>query len=51
MLSVAKESKEKVLYYVERDLLGFGPIHAMVLDPRIEDISCEGVGRTRIRMA
>ncbi|MEM3545561.1 MAG: type II/IV secretion system ATPase subunit [Candidatus Bathyarchaeia archaeon] len=44
MLSVAKESKEKVLYYVERDLLGFGPIHAMVLDPRIEDISCEGVG-------
>ncbi|MEM2848857.1 MAG: type II/IV secretion system ATPase subunit [Candidatus Bathyarchaeia archaeon] len=42
-LAVAKESKDKILYYVERDLLGFGPIHTMVLDPRIEDISCEGV--------
>ncbi len=42
-LAIAKESKDKILYYVERDLLGFGPIHTMVLDPRIEDISCEGV--------
>ncbi|MBS7613687.1 type II/IV secretion system ATPase subunit, partial [Candidatus Bathyarchaeota archaeon] len=42
-LAIAKESKDKVLYYVERDLLGFGPIHTMVLDTRIEDVSCEGI--------
>ena len=44
-LGIPEESREKILYYVERDLLGFGPIHAMILDPNIEDISCEGVGK------
>ena len=35
----------KILYYVERDLIGFGPIHVMMEDYNIEDISCEGVGK------
>ncbi|RLF13612.1 MAG: protein kinase [Thermoprotei archaeon] len=40
-----EHSKEKILYYVARDLAGYGPIHVMMLDPNIEDISCNGVGR------
>ncbi len=34
----------KLLYYLERDYLGYGPIHALMLDPNLEDISCNGVG-------
>lgn len=36
-------SWEKVIYYVERDLAGYGQIDALMLDPNIEDISCDGV--------
>ncbi|RLF04994.1 MAG: hypothetical protein DRK00_05505 [Thermoprotei archaeon] len=35
---------ERVLYYLQRDYLGYGPVHVMVLDPNLEDISCNGVG-------
>jgi flagellar protein FlaI len=35
--------REKVYYYLERDLLGYGPIHTLMNDWRIEDISCDGV--------
>lgn len=35
----------KILYYVERDTIGFGPIDPLMRDPNIEDISCDGVGR------
>ncbi len=34
----------KLLYYVERNLLGYGPIDPLMKDPNIEDISCNGVG-------
>jgi len=34
----------KLLYYVERNLLGYGPIDPLMRDPNIEDISCNGVG-------
>ncbi|MEM3692606.1 MAG: type II/IV secretion system ATPase subunit [Candidatus Bathyarchaeia archaeon] len=37
-------SWDKVMYYVERDLTGFGPIHVPMNDPMIEDISANGVG-------
>ena len=33
----------KLLYYVLRDNLGFGKIDALMHDPMIEDISCDGV--------
>ena len=33
---------EKVFYYVERDLLGYGRIDVLMRDPNIEDISCDG---------
>jgi len=37
------ETRDKIFYYLERDLLGYGPIHAIMQDWRIEDISCDGV--------
>ncbi len=33
----------KLLYYIERNLLGYGPIDPLMKDPNIEDISCNGV--------
>jgi flagellar protein FlaI len=35
----------KVLYYMERDIAGFGKIDPLMYDPGIEDISCTGFGR------
>ena len=35
----------KIIYYVTRDSVGFGPIDPLMRDPSIEDISCNGVGR------
>jgi len=33
----------KLFYYVIRDLAGYGPLHAILLDPNIEDISYNGL--------
>lgn len=35
----------KILYYAERDLVGFGKIDSLMRDPNIEDISCDGVNK------
>jgi flagellar protein FlaI len=35
----------KVLYYLERDILGYGKINALMFDPYVEDISCTGVNK------
>lgn len=32
----------RVEYYLRRDFLGLGTIHSVMVDPRIEDISCDG---------
>jgi archaeal flagellar protein FlaI len=32
----------KILYYAERDMVGFGPIDALMKDPAIEDVSVDG---------
>ena len=37
-------SMERVIYYVLRDFVGYGPIDALIFDPEVEDISCDGVG-------
>jgi len=39
----SEESKNRILYHVARDVAGFGYIHVLMLDPHIEDISCNGV--------
>lgn len=36
-------SKYKILYFLRRNFLGFGRINALMMDPYIEDISCDGV--------
>ena len=36
---------KKILYYLERDLIGYGKIDALISDPYIEDISCLGTNK------
>jgi flagellar protein FlaI len=38
-------SVEKMLYYLERDIAGFGKLEPLMHDPGIEDISCTGFGK------
>jgi len=39
----APEGWERIFYSVVRDLAGYGPLHVMMRDPNIEDISCNGL--------
>jgi flagellar protein FlaI len=43
-LKSRKSNREKIHYYIERDLLGYGKIDSMMKDPNIEDVSCDGPG-------
>jgi flagellar protein FlaI len=43
-LEISPISRKKLFYYVERDFLGFGKINVLMLDPFLEDISCDGPG-------
>jgi flagellar protein FlaI len=38
-------SLKKILYFLERELVGFGRIDALMRDPYIEDISCLGINK------
>lgn len=40
---IGEESKRKLFYYLERDMLGFGVLNVIMEDYHIEDISCDGV--------
>jgi flagellar protein FlaI len=42
---LSEESWKKVIYYIERDLVGYGPIEVLMRDYKLEDISCDGVDR------
>ncbi|MEW5759958.1 MAG: type II/IV secretion system ATPase subunit [Candidatus Thermoplasmatota archaeon] len=44
MLAIDKASKEKIIYYLTRDFIGYGKIDPIMNDPLIEDISCGGPG-------
>ncbi|RLF55499.1 MAG: secretion system protein E, partial [Thermoplasmata archaeon] len=37
-------TKEKLMYYLVRDFLGYGKIDVLMRDPMIEDISCDAAG-------
>jgi flagellar protein FlaI len=39
----ASVSWAKILYYAERNMIGFGPIDPIMRDPNIEDISIDGI--------
>ncbi len=43
-LQLKPTSRERIMYYVRRDFLGYGPIDVMMEDPNPEDISCDGIG-------
>lgn len=43
-LQIAKEARDKIVYYLKRDFLGYSKIDVMMRDAKIEDISCDGVG-------
>ncbi|MEM3341553.1 MAG: type II/IV secretion system ATPase subunit, partial [Thermoplasmata archaeon] len=36
-------SKSRIIYYIIRDFIGYGPLDIMMRDPQIEDVSCDGV--------
>jgi len=37
-------SMHRIIYYLRRNFRGYEKINPLLLDPRIEDISCDGVG-------
>jgi flagellar protein FlaI len=43
-LKVSDDAREKFIYYVTRDLLGYGALDILMRDMSIEDISCNGTG-------
>jgi len=42
--NIDEELTNRLLYYIERDMMGFGPLNIIMEDYRVEDISCDGVG-------
>ncbi len=42
-IKLSENEKEVLMYYIERDFLGLGPLEPLMYDPYIEDISCDGV--------
>ncbi len=42
-ISIGPLSIERLIYYIQRDFVGYGPADALILDPEVEDISCDGV--------
>jgi flagellar protein FlaI len=44
-LMVDEVLKNKILYYIKRDFVWYGPIDPLMRDPQIEDISCDGSGQ------
>jgi archaeal flagellar protein FlaI len=41
---ISEESWPKIMYYLHRNLIGFGDIDVIMNDPMIEDLSVNGVG-------
>jgi flagellar protein FlaI len=41
-IDIDDDLKEKLLYHINRDFIGFGKIDPLMTDPHIEDISCDG---------
>ncbi len=37
--------KRKIMYYLERDMVGYGRIDSIMFDQNVEDVSCSGVGK------
>lgn len=42
--AITEERLRILLYYITRDLSGYGPLEVLMRDPALEDISCNGHG-------
>ncbi len=42
-VNLSMESRERIHYYLRRDFIGYGAIDVMMIDPNVEDCSCDGV--------
>ncbi|MCJ2563411.1 MAG: type II/IV secretion system ATPase subunit [Candidatus Thermoplasmatota archaeon] len=42
-MRVDENSRDKIVYYITRDYVGYGPIDVLMSDKSIEDVSCDGV--------
>lgn len=47
-VKVAEEAWGRLLYYLTRDLLGYGALDPMMRDPLVEDIHVDGPGRVYV---
>ena len=45
-IKIEPQSYDKIMYYIDRDLIGYGPIQPLMADGMIEDISCDGIDRS-----
>ncbi len=43
-VSLHPVSKERIMYFILRDFIRYGPIDVTMTDANVEDISCDGVG-------
>jgi len=41
-IKLSDVSRERIMYYLIRDFVGYGIIDVMMTDPSIEDVSCDG---------
>ena len=43
-ITLSPLSTERLVYYIQRDYVGYGPVDTLILDRQVEDISCDGLG-------
>ena len=43
-ISPSPNTKGRIIYYLERDFIGYGIVDVPMTDSEVEDISCDGVG-------
>jgi len=43
-INIDSVTLKKIMYYIIRESLGYGKIDSIMMDPNIEDISCDGAG-------
>lgn len=42
-LSIEEKSKERLIYYILRDYVRYGPLDILMSDDNVEDLSCDGI--------
>ncbi len=47
-VQVSQKEYEILKYYINRDIVGYGPIEPLILDPYIEDVHLIGTGKVRV---